>query len=63
MGSLAVARLNEYAQEMGVQIDVRVSDVIPGFLLPLGYMGSPTILVAGLDIDPAVRGLEGTGAG
>jgi hypothetical protein len=63
MGSLAVARLEELSQRFGIGIEIRITEVESEFDMPVGYMGSPTILVAGVDIDPAVRDLESTGAG
>ncbi len=63
MGGLAVARLQEFAEEVGLDVEVRVTDVESELDFPVGFMGSPTILIEGVDIDPAVRDLEGTGSG
>lgn len=63
MGSLAVARLQQYSETFGLEVEVRVIEVNGPLGAPVGYMGSPTIIVAGLDIDPSVRDHEGTGEG
>ena len=63
MGSLAVARLEELSRSHALDTEIRVTVVESEFDMPPGYMGSPTILVAGLDIDPGVRDLEATGVG
>ncbi|NQU49701.1 MAG: hypothetical protein HQ519_13705 [Planctomycetes bacterium] len=51
------------AAEIGVPVNVISTELNSTDTLPLGFKGSPTILVNGLDIDPAVRGKPDSGHG
>ena len=61
MGPLAVARIREVAEANDVDVEIRSEEVPPELPQPAEYLGSPTILVNGLDIDPAARDLPGSG--
>jgi hypothetical protein len=63
MGKLAVARIQDFIDSNQIHARIQVTDVPEGPLLPPGYFGSPTIHLAGLDLEPAVRGRQNTAYG
>jgi len=55
MGKLAVARIQDFIDSNQIHARIEVTEVVDGPLLPPGYFGSPTIHLAGLDLEPAAR--------
>lgn len=51
------------AASIGLAVEVLAEDVPATAKVPLGYKGSPTIFIQGLDLDPSVRGLLDSGHG
>ncbi len=51
------------AAKEGLRLTVREAIVNEDFPLPPGFRGSPTVLIGGVDVDPAVRDLPAAGFG
>ncbi|MBC8371033.1 MAG: hypothetical protein H8E25_13625 [Planctomycetes bacterium] len=49
-----VTRIKEVARELDIAVNVQVQ-LADGFEPPVGYLGSPTILINDVDFDPAAR--------
>ena len=60
----AVERVRGVLSDMGVEasvIEVAVSE--PGMATQIGFLGSPSVRVDGLDVEPAARGSDQIGYG
>ena len=51
------------AERLGQSVEVRGIDVPADGPQPLGFLGSPTVLVDGHDLEPAARLRKGSGFG
>jgi hypothetical protein len=55
----AVQRINEVLKESGVAGTVTQIQVNPEWELALGFLGSPTVHVNGVDVEPSARTQQG----
>jgi hypothetical protein len=49
--------------EAGVPLDITSVEVSPPLQPPVGFKGSPTILIEGIDLEPAARNQPDSGHG
>lgn len=57
-----VTSIEELVESLDLDVEVRAVEV-DSDSPPAGYLGSPTVLIGGRDIEPAARGREGSGFG
>jgi hypothetical protein len=54
-----VTSIEELVESLDLDVEVRRVDVDPSSP-PRGFLGSPTVLIGGRDMEPAARTREGT---
>jgi hypothetical protein len=52
---ITVERISEVLKELGVAAEVREVKVGPTWASVLGFLGSPTVYINGIDIEPSAR--------
>jgi len=58
-----VTRIEEIASSVGINVELESIEVAPPGKPPLGYKGSPTILMSGMDLETSAREKPDSGHG
>ena len=58
-----VTRIEGLASSEGILVEVEMIEVAPPGKPPIGFKGSPTVLISGMDLAPSARVLLDSGHG